>query len=123
MSHRERFGGQVVIGVALICAGGALFLEKEGIISIGPIWQYWPLILIGLGIVKTMQAQSRKEQGMGIWLLFIGLWFEVSLLNLWGLTFSETWPVILIAFGISMLWKGLPRINSNNPEKEKNNGD
>ena len=40
--------------------------------------------------------------------LLLGLWFAVPTLHIGGLTFSDTWPAIFIAIGLSMLWKSLP---------------
>ena len=122
MESRKSFTAQVLIGSFLVLAGGALLLENFGVIDIGPIWRFWPLILIGKGIARMREAPSRREQGLGLWLVLLGLWFTVSILHIGGLTFSDTWPAIFIAFGVSMLWKSLPGIPTLNHEKENPHG-
>ena len=122
MESQRTFSAHVLVGSFLVLAGGALLLETFGVIDIGPVWRFWPLILIGLGIVRLRGASSRREQGVGLWLLLLGLWFTVSILNIGGLTFSDTWPALFIVFGVSMLWKSLPGIPTLNQEKEPPHG-
>ena len=119
MIKRRRYGSQLLVGSLLILAGIALMLENQDIISVGPVWRYWPLLVIGLGIAKLFRADTREEQGSGLWILIIGLWFLVSVFRFWGLSFHETWPAIFIAFGVSMLWKNLPPMSTHESEKEK----
>jgi hypothetical protein len=106
----------------LILAGAALLLENQELIQVGPLWRFWPLIVIGLGIAKFTRAQSREDQGSGMFLALIGIWFLVSVLHLWDLTFHDTWPAVFIAFGASMLWKGLPPMSHIPYAQEHNDG-
>jgi hypothetical protein len=122
MKGRQRLGSQLLVGGLLILAGLALLLENQDIIDVGPIWRYWPLLVIGFGIAKLFRADTREEQGSGLWILIIGLWFLVSVLRLWGLSFHETWPAVFIAFGASMLWKSLPPMAPHDSEKENAHG-
>lgn len=122
MKGRQRLGSQLLVGALLIIAGLALLLENQEIIDVGPIWRYWPLLVIGFGVAKLFRADTREEQASGVWILILGLWFLVSVLRLWGLSFHETWPAVFIAFGASMLWKSLPPMASHDAEKENAHG-
>jgi hypothetical protein len=122
MEARRPFSAHILIGSFLVLAGAALLLENSGVIDIGPVWRFWPLILIGLGIARLREATSRREQGIGLWLLLLGLWCTVSILRIGGLTFSDTWPAIFIALGVSMLWKSLPGIPTLKQEEEHHHG-
>ena len=122
MDVRKTFGAHAVVGSLLVLAGVALLLENFGAISIGPVWRFWPLILVGLGAVKMAGAPSRREQGAGLWLLLLGIWLTVSILEIGGLTFGDTWPALFIALGISMLWKSLPAFPTLHEEKEHPHG-
>ena len=118
MESRKTFSAHIIIGSFLVLAGGVLLLENSGMIDIGPIWQFWPLVLVGLGIVRMKEAPSRSEQGVGLWLLLLGLWLTVSILHIGGLRFSDTWPALFIALGVSMIWKSLPGVPASNQKKE-----
>ena len=122
MDARKTFSPHVLIGSFLVLAGGALLLENFGVINIGSVWRFWPLILVGVGIARIWEATSRGEQGLGLWLLLLGLWCTVSILHIGGLTFSDTWPAVFIALGVSMLWKSLPGIPTLNKETEHPHG-
>jgi hypothetical protein len=122
MEARKTFSAHILIGSFLVLAGGALLLENFGVIDIGPVWRFWPLILVGLGIVRIREATSRRTQGAGLWLLLLGLWFAVSTLHIGGLTFSDTWPAVFIVVGLSMLWNSLPALPTLNQEKEPPHG-
>ena len=122
MKTRKPFSANVLIGSFLVLAGAALLLENFGAIDIGPVWRFWPLILIGLGIARMSEAASRRDQGMGLWLLLLGLWFAVSILHVGGLTFTDTWPVLFIALGVSLLWKSLPEFSTEHQEQEQSHG-
>ena len=122
MNPGNRFGSHLLVGAFLILAGGALLLDNTGIVDIGPMWRFWPLILVGVGIAKMWNAASRREQGNGLWLLLLGLWFGVWTLNIGGLTFGDIWPALFIALGASMLWKSLPIMPALTKEKESPHG-
>ena len=122
MDARKSFSAHIVVGSLLLLAGAALLLENFGVTEIGPLWRFWPLILIGLGIARISNAASRREEGAGIWLLLLGIWFTISIFHVGGLTFSDTWPAIFIALGVSMIWKSLPGVPTMHQEKEHAHG-
>jgi hypothetical protein len=59
------FGTQQPIGaIALIAVGGIFLLSNLGLFSIGRILQFWPVVLIILGIMmlrRRMQRESQEE--------------------------------------------------------------
>jgi hypothetical protein len=122
MNTRSRFGSQLLVGSLFILAGAALLLENQEIIDVGPIWRYWPLLVIAFGVAKFFRATTREEQGGGLSIFIIGLWFLVSVLQLWGLTWHETWPAVFVALGVSMMWKSLPPMAPREEVKESSHG-
>ncbi len=119
MKKSRVLSSQVVVGIVLILAGICIFLSNSGFIHLGPIWRFWPLILIGIGLARIFGGVSRASQGSGIMLLILGLWFQTIVLNLWGLTMSDTWPVVILAIGASMLWKSFPPRTSITSQREE----
>jgi hypothetical protein len=123
MKNRVRPGSQFIFGAVLILAGAALMLDNWDILDIGPLWRYWPLLVIGFGGLKFYNAATREEEGSGLWMVAIGAWFLVSVLHLWGLGFGETWPAVFIAFGVSILWKSLPPKSAGPAPREVHHGE
>ena len=113
--RRRHFSVQdAVTGSLLIAFGTILLLQQMDMISLRDlglhsIWQLWPFILVFIGIGKLADAPSLYHIGKGIWWVFLGLWLYVSINHLFGLSFSETWPAILIAWGVSMMWESLTK--------------
>ena len=97
--------GAAVVGIVLISAGLLLMMQKFQMIDVGSVWSQWPLIFVIIGAVKLSQMENKKDLGEGIWWIFIGTWLYVSIRHLFGLSFSETWPALIIAWGVSMIWK------------------
>ena len=104
--YRHWLRGRWIIGGALIIIGVFFLLMNVGIVERFPIWKFWPIILIALGINKVVQPFHRAE---GFWLMAIGVWLQVSFLRLWELGFLDTWPAVLIALGIFWMWESLEK--------------
>jgi len=108
MDHEQRHSyGHLGIGLFLLAAGVLLLLDKFDIFYAGHVWNYWPLFIIAIGLGKLLDAQFAWEYRKAFWTLFIGGWFLVSELHIFGLGYHDSWPILLIGIGITMLWKSL----------------
>jgi len=97
--------GKQTAGIILIAIGVLFLLQRLDIIFVGSIWKYWPGIFIVIGIMKLVNGLSPADTGSGLWWIFLGTWLFVSINHVWGLSFDETWPMMVIAWGVSMIWK------------------
>jgi len=105
-SHDYR--GSLMAGVILVAVGLTFLLDNLDVIYIGePVSHFWPLIVVAVGLAKIFQAQSPWERRKGFTMVFIGLWLLVSVLHMFGLTFHNSWPLLLIGFGINAIWKAV----------------
>jgi hypothetical protein len=100
------FSGRWLIGGALISLGIMLVLMNIGVVDRVPIWKYWPVIFIVIGLNKMLQPYNRAE---GFWWVAFGLWFLVNTLEVWGLTWGDTWPAMLIILGVTWMWQSFER--------------
>lgn len=105
--NRFTISSRVLAGIFLVAIGGFMLLMKLGYVEDISIWRYFPVILILAGIIKIIQAQSGDEQRSGAWLTFVGVWMLVSFTRMFDLTFSDTWPALIVGIGIGMIWKSL----------------
>ena len=98
-----RLRKQVVWGLILILVGGAVLLDRLGYMDVESLWRYWPLLLVAVGINQTIGSPSPKEFGGGLWLVFIGLWLFAVFEHLFGLTFRNSWPLFILAWGVKLV--------------------
>ena len=104
VSERSRSTGRAVIGLYLILIGGLIIAENLGFDIRRGVWNYWPLLIIGMGGAKiAFSAGDRETIGSGIWILLGGIYCWVSVWNLWGLTWHTAWPIFLVAGGLGMI--------------------
>lgn len=122
MNIQRDFTPRLWIGGLLILLGGALILMNLGVVESVPLWRYWPAVLVLFGAQKMSQAQTSKEQKDGFWYSVIGIWLLVSMNGWFDLGFSDTWPFLIVAWGISVMWEGLDYRPSQTLIKEESYG-
>lgn len=113
-----RWRKQVVWGLLLILVGGVVLLDRLGHLDAEMLWHYWPLLLVVVGINQTIGYPSPREFGNGLWLVFIGLWLFAVFENAFGLTFRNSWPLFILAWGVKLVLQPFiaRRLSSDNPE-------
>lgn len=94
---------QLVRGVLIIVVGVTLILDRMAMIELGTVWHYWPLILVVIGMNKMVGYPTVRHFTDGLWSILIGLWLFAVVQGLFGLTWFNSWPLIIIAFGIKMV--------------------
>jgi hypothetical protein len=110
-NRSNRSYGQFSVGIFLLFVGTALIFNKFDLFVIGHVWNYWPLIIIAIGIGKLFDAQFAEEYRKAFWMLLLGCWFLISELHLFGFHYSNSWPILLVGAGITIVWKSMDRSN------------
>ncbi len=100
-------GGRFAFGIVLIALGALFLAHNLDIIYVDHISRYWPAIFIVIGLVKLFDVGANHQQGSGLGWIFLGTWLLISLNGIWGFDFHNSWPILVIGWGVSMLWKGL----------------
>ena len=104
--------GGMIIGLAVVAVGVLFLLRNVGIVYFDDIWQYWPVVLIVIGLSKLVNPYSASNVLGGIIMGGIGTVFLLRNLGyIYGDVWSYLWPGILIAVGLSILVKHLERIH------------
>lgn len=112
--RRRRYTKDIVAGLAFILAGAALLLHQFGYfewedLGVRSVWNLWPLLFVIGGIVHLADAPTLYEVGHGFWWIGLGAWLYVSVNHVYGLSFGETWPVVVILWGAEVVWKSLTK--------------
>jgi hypothetical protein len=101
----KRFGGSFFTGLLLLALGILFLLQNFDFIVVDHAVQYWPLIVIAVALAKLFDAKDAATRASAIWWLFVGCWLLVSSIHFMGLSFGNSWPLLLIGWGASILLK------------------
>jgi hypothetical protein len=96
------------MGGAILIALGTLFLlHKLDVIHIGRVWQWLPYLMIGIGVFKMALWSSAEQVASGFGLALFGTWFLITVNGWFGFDWSNSWPLALVAIGLSMVSRSL----------------
>lgn len=100
MVDRSKFHpSRLVFGLFLILVGALALAGKLDLLDSRLVWRLWPLLLLGLGAVKLLFPRERGERWGGAWLLVVGTWALCSTFDWLGLSWHNSWPILLIGVG------------------------
>ena len=95
-------------GVALIALGVGLMLAKAGVIPGAPAWSggfgVWhglAALVVVSGLAKLFAATHSSHILRGLGRIAIGGWVLVCLEHVQGWSFANSWPVLLIVWGLA----------------------
>jgi hypothetical protein len=104
VNERKEISGGLFTGLLMIGIGVLFLLDEMNIADFShTIRRYWPMIIVLVGVAKLL---DRKVWG-GLWLIAIGTWLQAIRLGLFGLTFSSSWPLLLIVLGVGMIARAI----------------
>ncbi|WP_394779170.1 LiaI-LiaF-like domain-containing protein [Undibacterium sp.] len=103
----------LVWGVTLIAIGFIFLCDRLDLIDmdVQALWHLWPAALGVYGVADIVFAKRPAHVLKGVYHIALAFWLYACLENLWGWTFGNTWPMILIAWGISVLLRGTPYLS------------
>ncbi|MDQ5873242.1 MAG: cell wall-active antibiotics response protein [Acidobacteriota bacterium] len=104
----SRITGRVVVGGLLIFFGLIFTLDNAGVLDAGDIFDYWPMILVVLGLLKVLQPREEGQRPFGIALLGLGVFLQLQMLvfTSWRLSL---FPTLLLGGGALLIWRSLGR--------------
>lgn len=111
---------QLLWGLMLMVAGGALLVDQLGYLSIFDLWHYWPWLLVVGGVIKMIGYPTAKDFIGGLWLVVIGVWLFANVEHMFGIDFDNSWPCLIIVWGVILILKPLirDRFAANLPNRE-----
>ena len=92
----------VIWGIFLVVLGGLLMLERFGHVHV-PTGSLWPLILFVVGISKLTEHRF----GSAVMFFLLGSVFFMVTLGLYGMTYENSWPLLMVAAGVGMVLRSL----------------
>jgi hypothetical protein len=103
--------GRLAVGLVFIAFGLVLTLEQAGVVNFEGFGRFWPLLVIGIGIVKVRQPLEDGQRAVGTALLLVGGLFQILSVLSW----ARAWPLVFVAAGAFMLWQAVARPEASEP--------
>jgi predicted membrane protein len=94
----------MVWGGVLCTVGVLLLLDHFGVMSIGNLWRYWPLLVVTGGVINLTVPGKRP---WGVFLIIAGVLFQLGNLNIIQFRWVELWPLAMVAAGGMMIWNAI----------------
>lgn len=93
----------IVTGAILVVIGGLFVLDRLGVIEAGDLFDYWPMVLIGMGVTHLLAPRDSGDWAWGAVMLAAGAFFQARRLDWIDVRFGEIWPVFLIFAGLGLI--------------------
>ncbi len=94
-------------GITLIALGTWLLLVRAGALHHVSLHNWWPLLLVGVAVLRLATARSPKSIGSAVTLAGIGAWCWIAVNDWHGLTWHRSWPLALVAVGTGIVVRAL----------------
>ena len=106
---RDSGDGHVLLGAALILVGLAFLADQADLIHVTISERMWPFFPLFFGLVRLFapgyRHGHRRPRRGAVWLLSIGIYGLISQYRLFGLDYSTSWPLLIVAAGLNMVLK------------------
>ncbi len=108
---RRSKGSSVFMGAFLTLIGVALLLDNLGFLEFRDIWNYWPVLLIALGVSRLLASRRPASMIWGGLISTAGVLLLLRNLNIlhFHIDGRLVGPLVLIGFGLMMLVRALER--------------
>lgn len=105
--QRSYFNVRIVIGLLIIAAGILLLLKSLGFVSDYNVGDFWPVILIVIGLGKILQPKKHRQLYWGFIITAVGTLFLLNNMGYISFWFNDLWPILIILVGIEILRCGV----------------
>lgn len=98
-----------IFGFIIIAVGVVLLLDNLGVVRAHDFFRLWPLAFVAVGVSKLAESRGSGGRLWGAVLTIAGVALLLRNLGYVEIQFSVIWPLMLIGFGLSLLWGALER--------------
>jgi predicted membrane protein len=99
----------IIFGTIVILVGLGFLLDNMGIVDFREFWKFWPVLLIAYGASRILACRAVTGVIWGGAVALIGALLLLDNLDILFFRFDYIWPLIIIAFGLSLLARAIDR--------------
>lgn len=100
---------QAIIGLLIIAYGLLLTADNFGWIRARPIFAYWPVGIVVLGMAMFARATDAGTRLSAAFVLVVGCGLTGARLFGWHFNLSVIWPLFLVGVGVMMISRAMGR--------------
>lgn len=101
------FSAKAIAGYALIAVGILFMLENLGIIGGYSLWEFWPVVLIAVGVGHAFRPGQQGQRVWGLVEIAFGLFFLLRTLGVFWISIWKVVPAILVVGGAYLIWQAV----------------
>ena len=105
--ERHKRVSAAVFGTILIALGVLFLLDNLGMYEAEDLQDYWPLLLIGLGLPGLIAPRDAGDAPWGVALMGAGTFFLLRNLDIIDWRFRDIWPAFLVLAGVTLIIKSV----------------
>lgn len=94
----------IIWGAVILAVGVLLLLDHMGLVAIGHLWKFWPLLMITGGVINLVEPGKRP---WGVFLIIAGTLFQLDGLGFINFRWADFWPLIIITSGAMIIWNSI----------------
>lgn len=103
--------GRVASGLIILALGALMLLDRHDAWGFNAMRVFPGLVLVLIGMVRLLagdeqRARHRPRSG-GVWLVLVGAWLIASQTHAFGLEFGNSWPILIVAWGVLIVVREL----------------
>jgi hypothetical protein len=96
----------IAAGLCLIALGLGLVMN-DGL----PLLSLWPFFPLAIGTAHLtrpdLSDNGHRSLRTGLWWMFVGAWGLGNVYRVFGMHYRETWPALVVAAGVMLVWESL----------------
>lgn len=99
---------RLLVGLLFI-AGGILLLARafELLPFFPSVWKLWPVAVMAVGVARLVWPTGKDGRLLGLWLVVLGSWGAINVWGLFGLTWVNSWPLLVVGIGVVLVLEAL----------------
>jgi hypothetical protein len=98
---------RLIGGGLLLLLGGLFVLQNLGLVNAGRLWDYWPLLLVWVGLSRIFAPGSGRHFASGFVIFLLGVVFQLDRLDMIFIPVRLFWPAVMIALGFALILDAL----------------
>ena len=97
----------LVWGLVLVALGVTFLLMNSGVWPNDTLRHWWPVFVIISGIGSLPAVRGPRGVGSAVTTAALGTWLLVATNDWYGLGWSRSWPLAIVAIGLGTLTEAL----------------